>query len=218
MAEARLSIDLPEGVWITELSLTHPETSFRVLAAMPGEGVGFGLVRIEGSDLDAVVAGMREAGDVTACSVLRRDKRGAVVQFETTQPLLLLSARESGIAIEPPVDIRDGVATVEITASREHLSKLGEQLRAFGLAFEVEYVRDETGIERALPERQRELLLAAVEHGYYDTPRRCSLTDLAAEFGIAKSTASETLHRAEGTVIKRFVAGLAATGDPRPES
>lgn len=218
MAEARLSISLPEGVWIADLSTAHPETSVRVLAAMPGTGVGFGLVRIEGPDLDEVVEGMDRAEDVTACSVLHRGDREAVVQFETTQPLLLLSARESGIAIEPPVDIRDGVATVEVTASRGRLSKLGEQLRAFGLAFEVEYVREGIGVEHPLPERQREVLLAAVERGYYDTPRRCSLTDLADDLGIAKSTAGETLHRAEETVIKRFVDELATAGDSRSES
>ncbi|WP_122091045.1 helix-turn-helix domain-containing protein [Halalkalicoccus subterraneus] len=217
MAEARLSIGLPEGVWIADVSRAHPETNVRVLAAMPGDGVGFGLVRIDGPDREAVVEWMRGAEDVTACSVLHRGDRGTLVQFETTQPLLLLSARESGIAIELPIDISDGSATVEITASRERLSKLGEQLRAFGLDFEVEYVREQVRVEHPLPERQREVLLAAVENGYYDTPRRCSLTDLANELGVAKSTASETLHRAEGTVIKQFVAGLANAGDPRSE-
>ncbi|MDL5362150.1 helix-turn-helix domain-containing protein [Halalkalicoccus sp. NIPERK01] len=206
MTEARLSITLPEGVWIADLSTEHPEATVRVLAAMPDDRVGFGLVRIEGPGADAIVEGMRAATDVTSLSVLRRDERGAVVQFETTQPLLLLSARESGIAIEPPVEIRGGVATVEVTASRERLSKLGEQLRAFGLEFEVEYLREEGDAERVLSDRQREVLLAAVENGYYETPRRCSLTDLAEDLGVAKSTASETLHRAEGAVIERFVA------------
>jgi len=59
-----------------------------------------------------------------------------------------------------------------------------------------------------LTDRQRELLLAAVDAGYYDTPRECSLTDLATELDMAKSTVSETLHRAEGTIIEEFVADL----------
>ncbi len=48
----------------------------------------------------------------------------------------------------------------------------------------------------------------AVEEGYYDTARTCSLTELAGEVGIAKSTCSETLHRAEETVIKQFIEDL----------
>ncbi|ADJ16393.1 helix-turn-helix domain-containing protein [Halalkalicoccus jeotgali] len=206
MTEARLAVTLPEGVWIADVTTAHPETTVRVLAAMPGENVGFGLARVEEPGVDAVLEGMDAAADVTSLSVLRRGDRGALVQFETTQPLLVLSARESGIALEPPVEIHEGVATVEVTASRERLSELGEQLRAFGLGFEVEYVREGSDRERVLTDRQREVLLMAVEAGYYETPRRCSLTDLAAALGVAKSTASETLHRAEGAVIERFAA------------
>lgn len=213
MTEARLTIDLPEGVWIADVSRANPEATVRVLAAMPDEGVGFGLVRITGPDVESVIEGMRAAGDVTALSVLHRGQRGTVARFETTQPLLLLSAREAGVPIELPIDIREGVATVEVTAPRERLSELGEQLRAFGLSFDVEYVHERTDPERLLSARQRELLSLAVERGYYETPRRCSLTDLADELGIAKSTASETLHRAEGAVIERFVAELTGSGE-----
>lgn len=43
MTQARLSVTLPEGVWITDVSTAHPEVTSRVLAAMPGEDAGFGL-------------------------------------------------------------------------------------------------------------------------------------------------------------------------------
>ena len=75
----------------------------------------------------------------------------------------------------------------------------------FGLGFEVEYVHERVDTEELLSERQREVLLAAVEGGYYDTPRGCSLTELAEKLGVAKSTCSETLHRVEEVIVKRFV-------------
>jgi predicted DNA binding protein len=54
-------------------------------------------------------------------------------------------------------------------------------------------------------DHQLQLLAMAVERGYYDTLRECSLTELANELGIAKSTCSEISHHAEGEVIKQFV-------------
>lgn len=108
MTQARLSVTLPEGVWITDVSTAHPEATFRVLAAMPGEDAGFGLVRITASDVESILEEMRAAEDVTSVSMLQRDEERAIVQFETTQPLLLLSARESRLPIELPVDIRTG--------------------------------------------------------------------------------------------------------------
>lgn len=205
MTQARLSVTLPDGVWIADVSAAHPQATFRVLAATPGEDAGYGLVRITAPDIDSILEAMRAAEDVTSLSPLQRDEERAIVQFETTQPLLLLSARESRLPIELPVDVRNGEATVEVTASRERLSELGDQLRAFGLRFEVEYVHERIEADQLLSERQRETLLTAVEHGYYDTPRGCSLTELASELGVAKSTCSETLHRVEETVVKRFV-------------
>jgi predicted DNA binding protein len=57
-----------------------------------------------------------------------------------------------------------------------------------------------------------------VERGYYDTPRTCTLTELADHLGIAKSTASERLHRAEGAIIRAFVAEEAAAGGKTVQS
>lgn len=51
------------------------------------------------------------------------------------------------------------------------------------------------------------LLREAVERGYYDTPRRVTLVELAEELDIAKSTCSEILHRVEEQVLKRFLKG-----------
>lgn len=96
MARTRLSITLPDGVWIEEVSTAHPEADFDVLAAMPGDGedAGFGVVRIDAPDVESILAEMRAADDLTSLSVLQRDDGRVIVQFETTEPLILLSARE----------------------------------------------------------------------------------------------------------------------------
>ncbi|WP_440769021.1 helix-turn-helix domain-containing protein, partial [Natronorubrum sp. DTA28] len=130
------------------------------------------------------------------------------VHFETTAPLLLFSSRDSGMPIELPVEIVDGEATVEVTGSRSRLAELAEQLEHFGLQYRIEHVRERLHESQLLSDRQLEVVVAAVDEGYYDTPRRSSLTELAAHLDIAKSTCSETLHRAEEAIIKRFVEDL----------
>jgi predicted DNA binding protein len=129
------------------------------------------------------------------------------VAFETSEPPPWFAVQEAGLPRERPLTIRDGVAEVEVTASRDRLSSFTAQLDAFGMEFDVEYVRELASSESLLTDRQRELLAEAVEAGYYDTPRECSLTELADRVGVAKSTASETLHRVEEKIIKEYVAG-----------
>lgn len=93
----------------------------------------------------------------------------------------------------------------------DRLAALGRHFSAAGVDVEsVERVADEPSPLRGLTDAQRDLLLEAVDAGYFDTPRECTLTELADRCDIAPSTASETLRRAERCVVTRFTDRLAA--------
>jgi len=205
MPEAKLRLTIPDDIWIGEITRRHPETRVRVLAAIPDELTGVGLAEITGPAAAEVLAEMADEEELTNLETLQHRDGEALVQFETTNPLLLFPARGSGIPLQMPFDIRDGEASWEVTAPNERLSALGEQLEEFGIQFTVDYVHQHTANEQALTDRQREIVRTAVEEGYYDTPRECSLTELAEAVGIAKSSCSDTLHRAEETIVKEFV-------------
>jgi hypothetical protein len=205
MVRARLDITLPEPVWIGHLSTQLPELTFRVLAAVPRGDHGVGLVEILGDGARSAPERIGEASDVRSVDVLASSGERALVQFETEEALLLFSAQESGVPLEPPIEIRDGVARVEVTAPRERLSELGQQLDVFGMSYDVAYIRQTVEPESLLTDRQAEFVRTAVEEGYYATPRRTTLTDLADELDVAKSTLSETLHRAEGAIIREWI-------------
>ena len=55
-----------------------------------------------------------------------------------------------------------------------------------------------------LTPRQRQVFDAATQEGFYDVPRRISLTALAVKLDVAKSTLSAQLQRIESTVIHAF--------------
>lgn len=205
MPEAKLRLTIPDGIWIGDVSRQYPETRVRVLAAIPDDLTGVGLAEVTGPDARQVIAAMETEDEVTGVDVLQERAEEALVQFETTNPLLLFPARGSGVPLQMPFDIQGGKANWEVTAPNERLSALGDQLDEFGISFTVEYVHQYTPSEQLLTDRQRELIDAAVELGYYDTPRECSLTELAESVGIAKSTCSSTLHRAEERIVKSFV-------------
>jgi hypothetical protein len=213
MPRTRIHVTLPEGIWVHDVSTSHPDAVFRVLAATAGESAGTGLVELRATDPGSVVTGVADHDGVDDVAILDAHEDGAFLQFETSQPLLLQLVDDSRVPLEFPVDVTDGVATVELTATHDRISALADQLRSFGLAFDVEFLHDELESPQLLTTRQRELLEAAVSVGYYDTPRTCTLTELADREGMAKSTVSETLHRAEGTVVKEFLDRL-SPGSP----
>jgi hypothetical protein len=207
MPRATLTVTMPEQTWIAALSREFPDTDFTVLAAMPAEETGVGLVEVEGSELDRILASMDEREGIVSATLLEAQADRALVQFETTEPLLILSLSQAGVPIELPITIRGGTAELEVTASRERLSELGEQFEAFGIPFDLTSLKQTVETESLLTDDQRDLLATAVEAGYYDSPRTCTLTELAERVDLAKSTTSEKLHRAEGKVIKQFFRG-----------
>lgn len=58
-----------------------------------------------------------------------------------------------------------------------------------------------------LPSAQREAVEAAVDAGYYETPRAVELSELAEDLGVPRSTLSYRLRRAEAQLATSFVEG-----------
>lgn len=56
--------------------------------------------------------------------------------------------------------------------------------------------------ESQLTDRQRTAVAVAIDHGYYDSPRDCTVADVAAALDIAPGTAAEHLRKAEATVMR----------------
>lgn len=63
----------------------------------------------------------------------------------------------------------------------------------------------DASIERQLTKQQREALLAALEEGYFEVPRRATATDVADELDISKSSFLGRIKRAQQTVFTQLL-------------
>lgn len=207
MPQATLTVSIPSGAWIHDVSVDAPETVFRVMAMLSGDEHGHALLEIETENPVPILAAIDGRDDVTEFELLWKQDETTMVQVETTRPLLLWPVLEAGIPLETPFEIRDGEATWEITTSSARLSALGERLDEAGIAYDLGSVTDEPveTADRMLTERQREVVVVAAEQGYYETPRRATLTEVSESLGISKATGSDVLHRAEGKVMTWFI-------------
>lgn len=207
MPEAKLSVNIPDEIWVRDISTKYPDTVFSVISALPGDEYGVGVVEVEGEDYDDALNEIPEHETIEEMEILWRDDESekALIQIRTTKPAILEMASQSGVPIEMPFEIRDGVGEWELKTSRESLSQLSSIFDSMGVKYTIEYIRDVESGENFLTDKQREIVEAARKLGYYDTPRETSLSEIADEFGIAKSTCSEILHRAEGKIMKEFL-------------
>lgn len=204
MPYAKITLTIPESLWISEISTSHPETEFRVLAATANAATGVARIELRGPDTKAITRKMEEYDSVTDLTVFEADSDRVRLQVETTVPLLLTSLQNAGVPIETPFEVHDGTVMIETTISQRKLSSLAETLDTVGLSYSVDRIQQDTQSENLLTPRQQWLLDKAIDRGYYDSPRRTTLVELAAELDMAKSTCSEILHRAEEGVVKEY--------------
>ncbi|MFB6104417.1 MAG: helix-turn-helix domain-containing protein [Halobacteriaceae archaeon] len=214
MPRAVLSLTIPGGIWIGTVSQNHPDAQFQVLAATANDDGGVALAELFADDPAALIREIDAADSVTDLEVLEADGDSVLLQIETQISVFLESARRSGVPIETPFTVQDGEIRWELTVSRERLAALRDELLDAGISFEVESVYQEIDSDQLLTDRQWTVLTTALDQGYYDTPRTCTQEEIADAVGLAKSTCSETLHRAEERIIKRLVVDQS---DGRPD-
>ncbi|WP_266081045.1 helix-turn-helix domain-containing protein [Haladaptatus caseinilyticus] len=191
------------------LSSEHPNDEFRLLSAYPTDKGLLVVLEATMAEPTIVLDLFEDAPEtrVPSYDVLHVDEHTVLLQFQLPfVPAPFRAFFASGTLPQLPYSIEDGWIVCEFTTSHERLSRFGEMLAEAGFAFEVERVIQSVTPTELLTDRQREFMSEALEQGYYDTPRQCSLTDLASALSVSKSTTSVVLHRAEETIVKEFFA------------
>lgn len=92
----------------------------------------------------------------------------------------------------------------------EQLKELLAQLEANDVKASIAGL-SEVRREEELTKRQVEVLQNAIHLGYFEFPRRLSLTQLSERLGIKPSTLSQVLRAAEGKVIAKYAADMKIT-------
>jgi len=160
--------------------------------------------------LDAVPEKVRDASITDGDDTLV-----AQLHFHPDEPFAeLLSIQQSfGVSVEFPIQfVGHEPSTLELveTGTQEALRKRLAETRELA-DVHVEYVRHhDPGTERRfgdLTDRQQEVLLAAVECGYYRNPREATHEEIAAELGCSASVVGQHLRRIEQRLVSATVPG-----------
>jgi predicted DNA binding protein len=152
--------------------------------------------------LDAYLAKLPQIKRYTVLS--QGSDRAEVVTWAEQSSILEHLLKTNCVFIGPTV-VREGIENWQIMApSREELQ---EAIASLEKHAEIAYIRSSASAHSSegLTERQTSALAAAVEMGYFDSPRRASIEDVAARLGISASTAVEHLRKAEKKVLENYV-------------
>lgn len=114
----------------------------------------------------------------------------------------------SPFVVEMPIEVTaEGGQRYTVVGSADVFDGVGTDFPD-GIDIEIESVGDyrpDTGtLFASLTAREREVLAAAVEAGYYESPREATHDDVAAALGISASAVGKHLRRIESKVFSEF--------------
>jgi predicted DNA binding protein len=121
-------------------------------------------------------------------------------------PGLCRAVRESGaFCLSCPYSASEGGEWNVLVKDSGQLKGLISRLEDLKIGASIGGVSDPAR-EESLTSRQEEILAKAISLGYFEFPRRFSLTELSRRVGIKPSTLSQVLRAAEEKVMARYAA------------
>ncbi|MGC8610423.1 MAG: helix-turn-helix domain-containing protein [Thermoplasmata archaeon] len=102
--------------------------------------------------------------------------------------------------ITTPMIIKKDKITLGLISKEEVANKISLLLDEFNIEYEI--IR-KINIEKdsKFTTRQMEIIIEAIKRGYYDTPRKINLIDLAKEFSVSTTVIERILRKAESVAI-----------------
>ena len=167
------------------------------------------------------IAGLGADYDTVEVSVLRESERGGLLEFLVSGDCPAFSLAERGALPREVVGV-DGAGRIvaEIPPQHDSAAVVGTFLKENPDA-ELAAKREVDGVtpmftrsaapqllETHLTDRQREVLQAAFEAGYYEWPRESTGKEVAEALGITSATFSEHIHAAERNLLTALLDGV----------
>lgn len=174
------------------------------------DGTGVGLYQLRG-DLEQGMEALKVNPDVLACEESEASEGLVYVHFQANALMtdLLSLLRRYEIVVDWPMEYTDqGGLRVTMLGEdkkiREALTGIPDEIQ-ITLEGIGEYHPDMRQFASLLTDRQQELLELAINEGYYEMPRRATLSDLADRANISAGTVGEHLRKIETKVIMELV-------------
>ena len=188
------------------VSTAHPDLGFLLLSRMELEGGQIMEdVMVTGTfDPEAMLEELQSGNGVHEAEIM--DRQGTTIVFRLVLDATPVTSitRELHLLPRYPTAFDGGVVKLVVVASKEKVQHLYQRLRKFAPGISIGAIRHDSviGPKSLLTDRQRTIFRVAMDAGYWDVPRRASLTDLAQILSLSKSTVSETLASIESKLVQ----------------
>jgi predicted DNA binding protein len=207
MIVCKLNVALSQPYWHPELAKKHPETRIEVLGySLIDDGMLLDL-RVHVDDITEWIDDLRQFDDVYDVAPLGRSGKAETVRVTYKRNEFTAAANRLHLILRTPVNVKDGAYEVMMAGPEENVKRF---IKMFHSKVQLKSVYDTERSEGALlTQRQAYVFRRAMDAGYFEVPRRITLTDLAVNLGVAVSSLSEMLAVVEKKLLNASQAAKA---------
>ena len=195
--QVRIEVRLPEGHWAGDVTRSHPSAILRIEEHMPlmkGRGTA------KASCSEDITTTVGEHSGIEEVRALGSQQ--FAVDIIAGGGGFLKPLLKVGVIPHTPFEVRDGWVDWTIACAQGKVRDLIAGFDEERIPYRLLSTRGVSS--RMLTPRQRLVFDTATQEGFYDVPRRVTLTALAAKLDVAKSTLSAQLQRIESAIMHAF--------------
>ncbi len=203
---SKLLIHFPDKLWLGQLGREYPYYQFEIRAFVPishDPFIGNSLITITGHNPSQLLKRLDTHPSLMSYSIMEQTDTLLSVNTQTKDQFLLMSIVKNFILVHLPFKITDGIAEFIVSSTRENIDNFIHALTSKGLKVEIKSIGhfSEDLLKKELTSRQFFIYQEAKKAGYYDAPRKITLTELASTLEIAKSSLSSMLQRIHSKLL-----------------
>jgi len=195
IVQIKLSIEIPQGKWLTTFNKKYPELNFHILSNfLIGENLGITSFQIRGSSVKHFISDFKEKSAEKTTQILYEGEDLVILNVKEVDPWIFNTLVKTELLISYPVLVKEGKIRIEAITKRSIVDSFLIQLKKKGIKAEIErigYYYKST----LLTQRQNEIVNLAYQYGFFNIPRSISLSEFAKDLNISKSALSEILRR-----------------------
>lgn len=161
----------------------------------------------------ASIHDVRTVGNMEILSVLKSidSKHTCLIRYkEREESIGQFQESDLGLIHTIPTIISQEKFTISMMGEQKNLSDFVEMIRNAGTIRKMSFRRaayQKADILAVLTDKQREVMVAAFQNGYYDFPKKISSKKLCRKVSISKPTLLQHMRKAEGRILKEIMTG-----------
>ncbi len=209
VVQLNFSLSIPQEKWLSKFSISYPDLQFNILSMLPlSANQGNILLQVKGLNLDQFWDEFSKFYENHNFNLIFKDDKTILLNFIVGDPWILQTIFDAQLFLRFPVLIQRGNITIELIGSRTKIDQLINNNENWkNVEIQIQQIRKYCP-DSLLTPRQLEILSQSLTNGFFDIPRKKSLSELAKEIGISPSALSENVRRINKKLAEHYISCL----------